>query len=391
VAVASHGFGLIFLVGVAVSILVGEDRLRRAWVFAAPLALYVLWWALAARPPGAGGSLAQASNLLLLPPYAGVALGAALAAVTGLNELDFATVAGFNRLPQRSWVLTPILGLTGVVLVLLRLRRGDLHPTMWVFLATLAAFVVSIGVSVGPGRPPTAARYLFPGAVIVLLVAAEAARGVRFSRRAVTALVVLTALSLAVNLFHLLEARRFLTTYAINAGPALAMVELARAEVEPSFRPGREARGASPREVGVSARAYLRGTGNWGSFAPTLQEVRRRPGKVRDRADAVLARALGVRLVPVGTGPPRDRCAVSGEARAGRPARVDLYPGRRAVLENVGRRRAVVALRRFGPSFRASTGTLGPGEAALLGVAGDAAPEPWQVRVTGDAVRVCRL
>ena len=265
VAVASHSFGLIFLVGVAVSILVGEDRLRRAWVFAAPLALYVLWWALAARPPGAGGSLAQASNLLLLPPYAGVALGAALAAVTGLNELDFATVAGFNRLPQRSWVLTPILGLTGVVLVLLRLRRGDLHPTMWVFLATLAAFVVSIGVSVGPGRPPTAARYLFPGAVIVLLVAAEAARGVRFSRRALMALVAVTVLSLAINVFHLLEARRFLTAYAINAGPTLAMVELARPEVEPGFQPGSQARGASPREVGVSARDYLRGTANLGA------------------------------------------------------------------------------------------------------------------------------
>jgi len=391
VAVASHSFGLIFLVGVAVSVLVRKDRVRRAWIFAVPLVLYVLWWALVTRPPGAGGSLAQVSNLLLLPPYAGVALGASLAAVTGLNELDFATVASFNRLPERSWVLTPVLGLAGGVLVLLRLRHGSIHPAMWVFLATLVAFLASIGVSVGPGRPPTAARYLFPGAVIVLLVATEAARGVRFSRRAVVALVAVTALSLAVNLFHLLEAKRFLSAYAINAGPTLAMVELARAEVEPSFRPGRQARGASPREVGVSAGAYLRGTSNWGSIAPTLEEVRRRPGAVRDRADVVLARALGLELVPAAARPPRGRCAVPREARAGRPARVDLRPGRRTVLANIGRGRAVVALRRFGPSFAASAGEIGPGETAFLGVGGDAAAEPWEVRVSGEAVRVCPL
>jgi len=79
------------------------------------------------------------------------------------------------------------------------------------------------------------------------------------------ALVAVTVLSLAVNVFHLLEARRFLTAYAINAGPTLAMVELARPEVEPGFQPGSQARGASPREVGVSARDYLRGTANLGA------------------------------------------------------------------------------------------------------------------------------
>ena len=387
VAVASHSFGLIFLVGVAVSILVGRDRVRRAWVFATPLALYVLWWSLAARPPGAGGSLAQASNLLLLPPYAVVALGAAVAAVTGLNELDFATVAGFNRLPERSWILTPPLGLAAGVLVLLRLRRGNLRPAMWAFLATLVAFLVSIGVSVGPGRPPTAARYLFPGAVIVLLVAAEAARGVRSSRRVVGVLVAVTAFSLAVNLFHLLEARTFLNAYAINAGPTLTMVELARAEVDSGFRPGRQARGASAGEVGVPAGAYLRGIANWGSVAPTLEEVRRRPRAVRDRADVVLARAKGLRLVPATSGRRRDRCT----GGAGRPVRLDLRPGERTVLENLGGGSAIVALRRFGPSFAASVGGVAPGETALVGAEGDAAPEPWEIRVSGAAVRACRL
>ena len=391
VAVASHSFGLIFLVGVAVSVLLGEARARRAWIFVAPLALYMLWWALVPRPPGAEATLAQGSNLLLSPLYAGVALGAVLAAITGLNlELDPTTVAGFNRLPKRSWTLTPALGLAGAALVLLRLRRGHLHPTMWVFLATLVAFLASIGLSVGPNRPPTAARYLFPGAVIVLLVAAEAARGVRPSRRAVGAVVALTALPLAVNLFYLSEARRFLTAYAMNAGPTLAMVELAAADVERSFRPAKDAPRASPREVGLPARAYLRGTANWGSIAPTLEEVRRRPGVVRDRADIVLARALSLRLVLAATRPPRDRCEMIRKEGAGRPAYTDLPPRGRAVLENVGRMRAFVALRRFGPSFAASAGGLGPGETTLLDVAGDAAPEPWQVAVSG-AVRVCRL
>lgn len=391
VAVASHSFGLIFLVGVAVSVLLGEGRVRRAWVVAAPLTLYVLWWALVPRPPATDVTLAQASNLLLSPLYAGVAFGASLAAVTGLNELDPTSVAGFNRLPKRSWILTPVLGLAGAVLLLLRIRRGRLAPSMWVFLATLVAFLVSIGLSTGPDRPPTAARYLFPGAVLVLLVAAEAARGVRFSSSAVTALTALTALSLAVNLWHLREAERFLSAYGINAGPALAMVELAAAEVDPSFRPARDARGASPEQVGLPAGAYLRGTANWGSIAPTLEEVRRRPGVVRDRADIVLSRALGLQLVPAASAVRRDGCEAIRESRAGGPAAAALPPGGRVALENAGGGRAAVALRRFGPSFAASAGGFGPRETVLLGVPRDAAPEPWQIAVSGEAVRVCRV
>ncbi len=390
VAVASHSFGLILLVGVAVSVLLAGDRARRAWIFAAPLALYLLWWGLVPRPPTDGATLAEASNLLLSPLYAGVALGSSLAAVTGLNELDPTSVAGFNRVPQLSWILTPVLGLAGAVLLLLRLRRGHLHPSMWVFLATLAAFLASISLSVGPDRPPTATRYIFPGAVIVLLVVAEAARGVRFSPRAVAALVALTALSLAVNLWHLREGARFFTAYGIHAGPTLAMVELAAAEVRPGFRPAREAPQATPTQVRLPARVYLGATARWGSIAPTMEEVRHRPATVRDRADVVLARALSLRLVPASSSAPRPGCQTTRE-RTGDLAHVALPAGGRMLVENGRRRGATVALRRFGPSFAAGAGRLGPGETALLRVPRDAAPEPWRIAAAPDAVRVCRL
>jgi hypothetical protein len=50
IAVASHSFGLVFLVGVAMAVLLDTNRLRRAWVFGVPLVLDGSRWLLARAP-----------------------------------------------------------------------------------------------------------------------------------------------------------------------------------------------------------------------------------------------------------------------------------------------------------------------------------------------------
>jgi hypothetical protein len=280
-------------------------------------------------------------------------------------------------------MLAPVLALAAIIaFVVLVRRRGRPSAGFWVLLGVLAAYWLSIGLSAGPSRQPTTERYIFPGAVILLLVVAEATRGARLKRPIVVGLAALTTLSVAVNLIHIREARTFLTAYATNARSTLAMVELGGDSVRPGLRPGELGRRVSPVHIGVTAEGYLRGVSNWGSPAATLQEVRTSPPVIRDRADAVLSRSLGVRLVPTALRAPPTDCAIVEPAAGGRPAVVRLAPGG-AVLRRVGGAGGEVSLRRFGDSFGASAGLLAPGGRMLLEIPPDRARVPWYASVPG--------
>ena len=369
------------------SVLLRGDRLRRVWVFAAPLALYAAWWLLASGSTGDRESLADPSNLLGLPVFLASSLGAVLAAAAGLNlALDPGAVTGFDRPPTFAWTLVPVLALAGLVAAGLRLRRGRIGPELWVFAAILLAFWVSIGLSAGPGREPTTSRYLFPGAVMLGLVAVEAARGMRPRRWAVPALLGVVALSVAVNVVHTQEARRFLLAYTDNVRPTLAMLELAGESGTPTFQPGVDAPGASPRHVGVSASGYLFGVAKWGSLAAPLAEVRSAPPVVRRRADAVLARSLELGLVPASGGAIARPCVTAGGT--GRAASVRLPRGG-AVIRSLGGSGGPVTLRRFGDSFSVAAGELPPDGRVLLEIARDRAAEPWIALLPRGRFEVC--
>ncbi len=388
VSVATFSFGLVFLVGVAVSVLMSGDRWRRAWVFGVPVALFALWFVFVWLPFDLGKDIADPSNIVSLPVFAFVSLGALLGAITGLNlDLVSPRAPAFNRPPTEAEALFPVLALAGIVLfALLLLRRGRPRASFWVFFAVLLAFWITTGLGAGPGRGPTTERYLFPGAVMVLLVAVEALRGVRLSRRILVALLAITALSVTVNVIHMREARKFLLAYTTNARSTLAMVELAGDKGDPTFRPGIDAKRVSP-HVPITTEEYLTGVSNWGSLAASLEEVRRLPRVVRERADAVLARALGLRLARAAPGLPVGSCQTVGSQ--GRAA-IGTLPRGGAVLEVSGRP-VKVTLRRFGKRFSAPVGRTRPGQRALLLIPADAAPEPWQLAIFGSAVRVCAL
>ena len=384
-AVASHSFALPFLVGVAASVLLREDRVRRAWVFGIPLGLYVLWWVFVALPSETRKSIVDASNVIELPLFAFRSLGVLVASLSGLNlDVGSSPQPGFNRPPTEEWALVPVLALTGVVLFVLLLRRsGRPSRTLWVFLAMLLAFWLSVGLTAGPGRGPTTDRYIFPGSVILLLVAVEAARGVRFSRGVLVLLAALTGLSVVVNLTHIRDARAFLTAYSVNARATLAMVELGASNIRPGFRPGREAPRASPVHIGLTAKGYLRGVSTWGSPAATLGEVRRMPPVVRDRADVVLARGLGLGLSSATSDLPRGPCRTAATSTE--------LPKGGALVENVGSLPAEVSVGRFGPSHKAAVGVIGGSATPVLSIPPDPAPEPWRLSVSSGPLRICKL
>ena len=88
VAVATFSIGLSFAIGVAVAVLLREDRWRRAWIFAIPLGLYVLWYVAGPRIHGLlflTDNGFEAKNLLLIPSFVGQAAAAVAAAISGLS------------------------------------------------------------------------------------------------------------------------------------------------------------------------------------------------------------------------------------------------------------------------------------------------------------------
>lgn len=389
-SLAAHSIGASFLVGIAVSVLLREDRLRRAWVFVVPLALFAAWWLVFSGSGSGRDSIADVSNVLGLPRFMFASLGAVLTAVTGLNiGLDPSVTAGFDRPPAFQYALVPVLALAGLVAFGVRLWRGGRGgPDLWVFLAALLTFWVSIGISAGEGRAPVTERYLFPGAVMLLLVVVEAARGVRPSRPAVIALCAVAAVSVGVNVVHTQEARRFLIAYANNIKPTLAMIELAGENGAPDFRPGQDAPGASPMQVGVTSSVYLRGASSWGSIASSIEEVRGAAPIVRDRADVVLARSLQLSALPAPSWIPARGCRPVSHSAADRFTGVTLPPGG-GVLRVLGGEGGEVRLRRFGDSFSASAGSVIPGRRMLLDIPRDTANEPWQASVPAGRLELC--
>jgi hypothetical protein len=127
---------------------------------------------------------------------------------------------------------------------------------------------------------------------------------------------------------------------------------------------------------------------NWGSLGATVTEVRRLPRVVRERADVILARALGLRLAPAAQALPVGGCRTVGGG--GRPA-VGAVPRGGAVLEPGTAGPVDVSLRRFGERFSAPVGGTPPGQRALLLIPTDPAPDLWQLAASAGPLRVCAL
>src|SRR6476620_8017736 len=187
--------GLAFVGGVAVLVLLRPDRRCRLWIFLVPLALYAIWW-LWARQFDQSDVLF--TNIRLVPSELVNALAAVVGCLLGLNP------TGAEARPEVVGV-TPAatvaagFGLAGLVY---RVRRGAVPPTLWAFLATAIAYWLTMAAG---GRPPDSTRYVFVGAVLVLLVAVDALRGVRFGWKATAAFFLVVALAIPANVAKLYD------------------------------------------------------------------------------------------------------------------------------------------------------------------------------------------
>jgi hypothetical protein len=249
---------------------------------------------------------------------------------------------------------------------------------------------------------PAASRYLYVGAVFILLIAAEAGvgSGLRGGWLAVGG--VLLAGALIANINALREGERGLRASDDSVRALLAVVQVAAPVVAPNFV-------AEPTNApGVTAGKYLLAVRSLGSPALTLPELERASEGIRENSDRVLERAealvltgtrgqiTGTRSISVDrvTG---GRVAASGSCLRLEPnaagATLDLaFPSDAQLLVRPQPGRAVeLYLRRFASIFSTPSSVVDGASSAVLRFPVDRAPQlPWRVRiVASQTVAIC--
>lgn len=378
-AVVSHSTGLAFLVAVAIAVLISGRGRQRAWVFIVPLAIYAAWWIWALR---FHEGLVHWGNLLIVPVFMANSLAAVTAAVTGLG-LDLGSgPVSLTVTPAWGYVIAPI----ALAALSVRLLRSGVPRFVWIALAILLVFWLELALGYAPeGRTPFESRYLFPGAVLVLLVAVAALEGVRVPRAAAIAIVAFGAVGVLTNVKQLDNAEKFFSDYSPRARTALGAIEIARASVSPDYRPQLEGLGdAVPQHFPVEAGPYLEAVDRFGSFAFSGSDLLRQDVALRDAADQVLASAEGLSLRPATGAPPPAGCT---QTAAGESATRVLPFGE---IQLSVTQPARVRLGRFGVGYAVNLGELTPGTPARLSIPRDEEARPWRVQITGGGrTRVC--
>ena len=371
-------------------ILSRRPRAGRLYVAVVPLALFGLWWL-------GWGHTAKTyvglHNLVTAPEYVIDAVSQAIASLLGLAT----PLGGFSTAPAGQPVGPAgldwgrILLVVAIALAAWRLRRlGAVPPALWIALAIGGAFWFLTAFNENLFRPPTSGRYQYPGAIFVLLIAAELLRGVRVGRRALAGAAVVTGVAVLSGLEFLHDGYKLFRGVSEVERGQLAAVEIARQTVDPGFT---LLSGLIPIEAG----AYLSAVDAFGSPAYTQVELVSSPDPVRTAADKVLADALPIELAPAsrvspgaaaGQGPAGRRCRTVQASPTGATGSL-LRPGE-FTLKARAATGAEVLLGRFSDGLPVDLGTLRPGPGGSLPIPADRSTRPWRLGLRGAGpVTVC--
>jgi hypothetical protein len=392
--VSFSSLGLPFIAAACVDVGWRDDRLRRLYIVAVPAVFYLAWWAGWGHTADTAISLRNAADT---PKFIFDAAAGVFAALFGQVHLGTdADAAGLDR--------GRVLLVAALALGLWRgYRMGRIRRELWIALTLLAAFWILAGLNVKPGRGPTESRYLLPGAVFVLMIAAELLRGVRVPTTAIVVAYVLgAAIAFAnVRLLHDAYVAYRNTSDLIRAD--LGALEIARGRMLFPIRLDEDI--ADTGYVAVNSRLFLSAADSYGSPADSPAEIAAAPEPARVAADKVLAKAMSIVLAPPGgpppaSGPPPELIGPAGvrARRAGSCLRIDASRGAilrlppQGVLVRTQRQSDVeLRLRRFATSsFPATVPILATGETGVLRIPTDRSSEPWELGLIGEGpVAVC--
>ena len=384
-SIAFSSLGLAFAVGAAVDVLQRRRArgLRRLYVPGIPVALYAVWYLTYGHKAESAFSL---HNVLHSPVFVVEGLSASVGALSGLSTL--------SGDPQGR----PYLGVLGLAVVTVLIgcslwRRRGISSRLWPAAASAATFWLLAAFNRSPGREAPASRYMHIGAILILLIAADLLKGVRFGARAlaVAGLVVLAAA--AINVRELQDGSDYLGEQTVLTRADIGAMEIAGRTIAPSFALTPTLAG-TPTLIDVNAAEYFPAEREYGSPAYSPEELAGAAEPGRRQADVILSQALPISTVThleTALGAGAQGCVVvpGGSGAGGREVRlspgltrIGLAPGAHASFD----------LRRFAVGEYPVLTEGAPGESVtVLNIPRDRASQPWYLQVeAAQPARVCR-
>jgi hypothetical protein len=402
-SLASSGLGVAFVLGVAVDLLWGRRRWRDLWILAVPLVPYALWWIGyqdnhwqdAARAEGITDPLL--SGILRMPGFIANSAGSAFSALTGLGGQ-----VGLGRPPGGTFLSWgPPLLVLGVALALWRIARlRRVPPRVLSLLVIAVSFWGFTAITRGFISAPYTSRYLYFGVLLILMVAAELARGLVVPLRAQVLLGLLALGVVVANVGALRDAARDLRTQAQLTRAQLGALEIGRPLVKPDF--------VANAFFEIDAGSYFAAERAWGTPAPSPAALAAAPEYARKEADLQLIRIHRIApqassaSPPLGARPAVD--SVAGGSITDRGACIGLNPAAGSTAPSLGVRvppsgllltadggPATLSVRRFADEFQ-PVGSLAAASPTTLRIAPDLANQPWHLQLApGERATVCGL
>jgi hypothetical protein len=380
--------GVMFSVGAFVVVALGPaPRRSRLYVAVVPLLLYGLWYVGWGHE---GQNEASFHNLVNSPKYVFDSVAQNLASLLGLAApLDGQTGPYVDGL---TW--GRILLVVAIALAIWRLRRaGPPSRWLWAVLAAGAAFWFLSALNAVPViRTPTTGRYQYPGAIFVLLIAAELLRGVRIDKRLLAAATVVTVAAAVSGVFFLHDGYRLRTYMSDIVRAQLAAVEIGR---------GHESGELVNDDRGLvipDASAYFSAVDDFGSPAFSESQLAASGEGDRVAADQLLASAEGIKLGAVAQ-PARatGTCQKAHGSQSGSAA-LTVGPGNYALRSGgkasgaTAQAGAPVEAARFADRSSVTLGFVNPGAGSALSIPADHSTRPWRLFLpAGSVMSLCQL
>jgi hypothetical protein len=379
-ALACSEFTIPFVLGIAVEVCWRDRSIRRAYVWLLPLVLYGIWWLGYHQPSSAG------DNLTAAPSFAADLAASATGGLFGLS-IDWGRP-----------LLVAVLLLVGW-----RVLYGRPNPRLIGLVVAAAAFWLLVALGRAQLGEPTASRYMYTGAVLIALILAETARGIRFGPRELGIAALVALIALAGNIRAMTNGEASLRAGSVTVRSELTTMSEIRSTVpgalfiDEKWMPG------------ITAGEYFAAADDLGSTAAeSVSALRREPETGRTAADGLLTRAgqiavtAGPAHATAAGAPPTVVAAAAGTVRpaggcvrfdsAGAGAALDVrLPASGLVLQASAGPPVEVRARRFATGFEGNpVTTLGAGQSALVRPAADRLADPWYLRLSPyQPVTVC--
>jgi hypothetical protein len=384
VSVGFGSLGLCFVAAAFVGVVLKRRRrgLSRGYVAVVPAILFLAWYV-------GWGHTAEShltlSNVLASPLYVFEGFAASIASLLGLSA---GAPAGLTRPDWGMPLLVALLALT----IIAKRRDPTFSTRFWGILACAFVYWVLAAFNYIPGREAAASRYVYAGAIFVLLIAAELLEGARLSRKALGIAAGVTVLAIGPNLAQLKAGTDLLKEETRLARADTAVLEIARRTVPPALPMTPDITGTLA-NVAIVPGPYLEAVDAHGSPAYSLAELTEAPDNARHWADVLLSKVLPLSL-SVSQRPPQATRADCVSIPGGDPdgAEFPAGPGLLRIRLDPGDPAGLTARRFATEEFPVDLGAIPGGSEAVLRVPRDEASRPWHLRLQArQRAIVCRI